>query len=186
MSGAAISIVPSTPSAEDAVITLSCEGMKKSATIRILPPGPPKALAVILLDSKITKVGSMVIFPPAPAPPATDVVISLFCKNKIVGFDGSPDGMVIVISPPSAFAASVVILPPLIKLTSFCAVIAISPATPAPAVVDALSVAISAPSTTTVFAEISIDPPAPALRDAEHHVELSVEDTVEFEFIVPR
>ena len=73
-----IVMVPGTPNAEEALITLSGELRSKPATMVMLPPFPPKALARIWLPLwRMTNCGSIVMLPPFPAPVPTDVVMLL-------------------------------------------------------------------------------------------------------------
>src|SRR5688572_33112707 len=84
-SGERISITPGVLSAEEASITLSALAMKLSAMIVMLPPGPPNALAMIVLLFTLTNSGSITMLPLVPEPPCTLVLMTLSWGRKRYG-----------------------------------------------------------------------------------------------------
>ena len=80
-SGETIWIVPGVLSAEDACNSAVELGRKLSAMMVMLPPGPPKALAVIALPFITRNFGSISTLPPAPWPLCTEVVICEFSRR---------------------------------------------------------------------------------------------------------
>ncbi len=74
VTGARISTVPWIPKAEEALTRLAGSRRNTSDTMRTFPPGPPKASARIWLPSKMTNLGSIVMFPPLPTPLLTVAV----------------------------------------------------------------------------------------------------------------
>ena len=72
-----ITTVPCWPNCDEAEITLVESGNSKLVVMLMFPPDPWTACARIWLFCKITVFGSIVMFPPLPAPPRTDVLTVL-------------------------------------------------------------------------------------------------------------
>ena len=83
--GPIISIVPEMPFCELVETMLSDEAMNSPALIVMLPPWPSIACAMMLLWSSTTVCGSIVMLPPLPVSPLTEVVISLFFRASCGG-----------------------------------------------------------------------------------------------------